>query len=462
MAIGECYFALPNPDANFVPDFQTSNFGSRLFELYLIACFREQGLSVRQDMDLTSFGSALLFLPSEMKQVPLGGQNGTAVPSEPADRLTGLSSEGNATLAVLHGPHTYTTGCLPETMAHLEGGRHYYAPVLQPAKRHPIFKPPTQRHQQPCRGVEVIHISEPNDLSPFLVSPSHHGRPNVKYRRLREFLAGDLTMHKLHLVLAAGITCAFALGASSETDVAPDGIESSQYSSAEAKEILSTDFANLMLRADPKLAFSDDHLEFWINKAKEAHQGLQPATIDPSHTYDIVIQVGHFPRKTGVTGGQGQHLSEQQMAALISTLIRDQLKPADIDIILIDADGNPNLKSKIFLALHTDGNTSADGCSIGPSIGYDDESDADDMKYVAAATAMSLGYELDSFQKDNYTEGLRYYYGYKIASTELFEGVLEMAVHSCRSSEENLIGNAAILARNLAIALQFSLKPVEL
>lgn len=49
MAIGECYLALPNPDANFVPDFQTSNFASRLFELYLLACFREQGLSVRQD-----------------------------------------------------------------------------------------------------------------------------------------------------------------------------------------------------------------------------------------------------------------------------------------------------------------------------------------------------------------------------------------------------------------------------
>lgn len=49
MAIGECYLALPNPDANFVPDFQTSNFASRLFELYLLACFREQGLSVGQD-----------------------------------------------------------------------------------------------------------------------------------------------------------------------------------------------------------------------------------------------------------------------------------------------------------------------------------------------------------------------------------------------------------------------------
>lgn len=49
MAIGECYLALPNPDANFATDFQTDNFTSRLFELYLLACFREQGLSVRQD-----------------------------------------------------------------------------------------------------------------------------------------------------------------------------------------------------------------------------------------------------------------------------------------------------------------------------------------------------------------------------------------------------------------------------
>ncbi|MDR6585651.1 hypothetical protein [Herbaspirillum frisingense] len=49
MAIGECYLALPKPDSNFVTDFQTNNFASRLFELYLLACFREQGLVVRQD-----------------------------------------------------------------------------------------------------------------------------------------------------------------------------------------------------------------------------------------------------------------------------------------------------------------------------------------------------------------------------------------------------------------------------
>jgi hypothetical protein len=49
MAVGECYLALPRPDPNFVPDLQTNNFASRLFELYLLACFREQGLRVRQD-----------------------------------------------------------------------------------------------------------------------------------------------------------------------------------------------------------------------------------------------------------------------------------------------------------------------------------------------------------------------------------------------------------------------------
>lgn len=49
MTMGECYLALPNPDPNFVTDFQTNNFASRLFELYLLACFREQDVRVRQD-----------------------------------------------------------------------------------------------------------------------------------------------------------------------------------------------------------------------------------------------------------------------------------------------------------------------------------------------------------------------------------------------------------------------------
>ena len=49
VTIGEVFLAMPNPDDNFVPDFQTENFDSRLWELYLLACFREQGVMVTQD-----------------------------------------------------------------------------------------------------------------------------------------------------------------------------------------------------------------------------------------------------------------------------------------------------------------------------------------------------------------------------------------------------------------------------
>ncbi|MEW7986726.1 MAG: hypothetical protein AB2799_13110 [Candidatus Thiodiazotropha sp.] len=47
--LNQVYLALPTPDPNFVSDFQTGNFHTRLWELYLLACFREQGLEVLQD-----------------------------------------------------------------------------------------------------------------------------------------------------------------------------------------------------------------------------------------------------------------------------------------------------------------------------------------------------------------------------------------------------------------------------
>lgn len=46
--MGEIYLALPNPDRNFATDMRTANFDSRMWELYLFACFREQGLKVSQ------------------------------------------------------------------------------------------------------------------------------------------------------------------------------------------------------------------------------------------------------------------------------------------------------------------------------------------------------------------------------------------------------------------------------
>ena len=101
MAIGESYLALPNPDANFVPDFQTSNFASRLFELYLLACFREQGLSVRQDHVSPDFliekegDTCWIEAVTANSETPRSGGIGDWVlaPEERNERLTGGPAE---------------------------------------------------------------------------------------------------------------------------------------------------------------------------------------------------------------------------------------------------------------------------------------------------------------------------------------------------------------------------------
>lgn len=55
IAIGETYLSMPRPDDNFVSDFRTTNFDARLWELYLLAAFREQGVAVTQDQPSPDF-----------------------------------------------------------------------------------------------------------------------------------------------------------------------------------------------------------------------------------------------------------------------------------------------------------------------------------------------------------------------------------------------------------------------
>ncbi|HGH4659916.1 hypothetical protein FHW31_000043 [Enterobacter asburiae] len=53
--IAEFYLALPKPDDNFITDLQTRGFNSRIWELYLFACFKEQGIKVFQDYPSPDF-----------------------------------------------------------------------------------------------------------------------------------------------------------------------------------------------------------------------------------------------------------------------------------------------------------------------------------------------------------------------------------------------------------------------
>ena len=101
MAVGECYLALPRPDPNFVPDLQTNNFASRLFELYLLACFREQGLQVRQDHVSPDFliekdgATCWVEAVTANSETPRAGGIGDWVhaPMDRTERLTGAPAE---------------------------------------------------------------------------------------------------------------------------------------------------------------------------------------------------------------------------------------------------------------------------------------------------------------------------------------------------------------------------------
>ncbi|MGY2313527.1 hypothetical protein ACW9I6_02470 [Pseudomonas sp. SDO5522_S412] len=53
--IGHLYYSMPRPDDNWVRDFQTENLHTRLWELHLLACFREQGRLVSQQFRSPDF-----------------------------------------------------------------------------------------------------------------------------------------------------------------------------------------------------------------------------------------------------------------------------------------------------------------------------------------------------------------------------------------------------------------------
>ena len=97
LTIGEVYLAMPNPDANFVPDFQTENFAARLWELYLLACFREQGVMVTQDHPSPDFHIERDGQACWVEAVTTNPQDRTTLditvpvhaPEDPAERLLG-------------------------------------------------------------------------------------------------------------------------------------------------------------------------------------------------------------------------------------------------------------------------------------------------------------------------------------------------------------------------------------
>lgn len=121
----------------------------------------------------------------------------------------------------------------------------------------------------------------------------------------------------------------------------------------------------------------------------------------------LVAQRGHVPRRRGATGTAG----EQEVVTAIAAEL-NKYKPDGWKLVVIDADEPlERYKGDVFVALHCDGSTNTD--AHGASVGYQ----------TAAGSALAQKWKSEyvkqgwgrGFRPDNYTAGLRSYYGYKYA-----------------------------------------------
>jgi hypothetical protein len=126
----------------------------------------------------------------------------------------------------------------------------------------------------------------------------------------------------------------------------------------------------------------------------------------------VRIQAGHAGRTTGSTGAYNStfNVSEQDFNIALSSEIHRQVTDTPIPGLtfeFIDADEKPYSECDIFIALHMDGSVAPS--ARGWSIGYPTASPYHDLfkdRYRALAPPSEQ-------RSDNYTAGLRGYYGYK-------------------------------------------------
>lgn len=122
----------------------------------------------------------------------------------------------------------------------------------------------------------------------------------------------------------------------------------------------------------------------------------------------IVIQEGHVARTTGVTGTHREQEFAKTLGGLLSVAFTDR----GHRVHLIGAD-DAVPSCDVFIALHLDGNV--DHTLHGASVGYPSNDPKSPSGLLANAWKkfhQHYGYSW-GFHKDNYTDNLRFYYGFR-------------------------------------------------
>lgn len=225
--------------------------------------------------------------------------------------------------------------------------------------------------------------------------------------------------------------------------------------SVDVKSIVGTDAAKALTTQAASAASLAD-LSLWQAEAKAAYASAAQlvSTGDLTTTYDVILQIGHYPEPS--RGTVGVYTTEQELSALLATMVADRLQAAGVKTLVIGAKGYAQpLKTKIFLALHLDGGVRP--CTVGPSVGYGKDSDKEGMLSMAMAIAVAMNYDVRDFLQSNYHKGLEAYYAYRHVEASLFEGVLNFGEMTCPANEERILARKDVLADNLATALRFAI-----
>jgi len=175
---------------------------------------------------------------------------------------------------------------------------------------------------------------------------------------------------------------------------------------------------------------------------------------DPGVEYDIILQPGHYGRKTGKVGTSGELVSERALVAYVVGAAARQLGKQNVNVLVVSADQySTGLRAKVFLAVHADGSESK--CKTGPSLAYEASSSPHAMHAIGWGLAQAMGYVYKDFMRDNFTANEANYYMFGKVKSGTMKGLLEVGELTCAKMEEQLVLNADAIAENLARALAF-------
>ena len=138
----------------------------------------------------------------------------------------------------------------------------------------------------------------------------------------------------------------------------------------------------------------------------------------------VVIQAGHEGRTCGNTGAECKLYREEDWNIIVADEVVKKLRSWKIDVKRMPAKMRFT-RAKIAVSIHFDGAETP--CNSGASIGYPSD---DSYAFAQRWKALYKSYFPFKWHKDNFTENLKNYYGYRWIRAEKFL-LLELGEITC-------------------------------